>query len=159
MPVSEATPAFYRGAPYPDSQLLVRNEDGTPNSQTNPAARGSVVTVAVNGLGAYTVAGDSIVPATPLPLTINGVEAPGADTNLLAIPGMKGLVTCKKVYVPGSEVDGPTSVRVQLLWQNSPDWMPSSMWNQVMAMPPEAPHHPVTKSCMAAFAPQCWYLS
>lgn len=100
MPVANATPALYHVNPYPDQQGLVLNQDGTLNSPANPAAQGSIISVALNGIGAYTVSGSSIVPALPVSIFVYGQYAYGVDANLLPAPGLSGPVPFVKVYVP-----------------------------------------------------------
>ena len=98
MPVVVATPTLYVSGP--DSQALAFNEDGTSNSSTNPAAQGSILSFAINGIGQYSFSGNSIVPAQPLHVFILPAEADGLDANLLPAPGLKGLVPFVKVRVP-----------------------------------------------------------
>ena len=93
-------PTLYHPNPYPDLQTLIYNSDGTLNSAANPAERGSVVAIAVNGVGAYTISGVSIVPALPFKVGVSFVYADGVDANLLPVPGLPGLVPFVKVLVP-----------------------------------------------------------
>ena len=129
MPVAARTLALYRANPYPDLQALILNADGSQNSEANPAAQGSVVAVAVNGLGKYSTSGGSIVPQQAPQISINGQYALGADANLLPAPGYPGALPFVKVYVPEASVSGPTSVPVlagnAVPW---PPWSVLSMW-------------------------------
>jgi uncharacterized protein (TIGR03437 family) len=99
-PVAPAVPTLYHPNPYPDLQTSIYNSDGSLNSATNPAERGSVVAIAVNGVGAYTVSGVSIVPALPFQVRVSFVYADGVDANLLPVPGLPGVVPFVKVLVP-----------------------------------------------------------
>jgi uncharacterized protein (TIGR03437 family) len=51
MPVAVAAPAVYTVDESGVGQAAVQNEDGSANSLTNPAARGSTVTILLNGVG------------------------------------------------------------------------------------------------------------
>jgi uncharacterized protein (TIGR03437 family) len=50
MPVAVAAPAVYTADGSGVGQATVYNEDGSANSGTNPAARGSTVTILLNGV-------------------------------------------------------------------------------------------------------------
>ena len=129
VPMVQRTPALYGANPYPDLQALVLNADGSVNSEANPAARGSLVAVAVNGYGKYSGPGPSIVFEQTPDISINNQYAYGADTVLLPAPGFQGLLTFVKVYVPDTTITGPTPVPVQAgLAVPWPPWIVSSMW-------------------------------
>ena len=129
MPTTDQTLALYRAHPYPEPQALVFNQDGSLNSEANPAAHGSVVAIAVNGLGRYSVSGASIVVERVPAISINGEYANGVDANLLPAPGFAGQLTFLKVYVPDTAVSGTTPVPVLVgdaaPW---PPWSVLTMW-------------------------------
>jgi uncharacterized protein (TIGR03437 family) len=64
--VAPAAPAFFRS--YTSPQGAIVNEDGTPNSASNPAQRGSVVSIFGTGAGPTAPASTTggIAPLTPL---------------------------------------------------------------------------------------------
>ena len=51
MPVAASAPALYTSDGSGVGQSAIYNEDGSPNSAENPAARGSIVTILANALG------------------------------------------------------------------------------------------------------------
>ena len=91
LPVSLATPAVFGT----DGEPAILNQDGTLNSQENPAARGSVVSVYATGAGQTTPPGvDGQLVAGELPLTNLRVTATmgGVPTEVLYAGGAPGLV-------------------------------------------------------------------
>jgi uncharacterized protein (TIGR03437 family) len=80
-PVTATSPAFFSD---PSGQGAILNEDGTRNSASNPAKKGSVVSIFGTGAGATAPAGitGGIAPLTPLALLtlpvsvqVNGIDA------------------------------------------------------------------------------------
>lgn len=84
LPVAAAVPGIFTATESGSGQAAVINQDGTLNSISNPAARGSVITFYVEGAGAMspsvpdgTVTGDSNfpMPAQSVAVSIRGVSA------------------------------------------------------------------------------------
>lgn len=91
LPVSLATPAVFETEGGP----AILNQDGTLNSQENPAARGSIVSVYATGAGQTTLPGvDGQLVAGELPLTNLRVTATMGDipAEVLYAGGAPGLV-------------------------------------------------------------------
>jgi hypothetical protein len=83
-----------------EGQALALNEDGTLNAAMNPAARGSIIGIALNGLGKLQEIGSSVVPGFQLSVYFEHIYAYGVDANLLPLPGIPAEVVFVKVYVP-----------------------------------------------------------
>ena len=78
--VTTASPAFFTFASSGRGPGALLNQDGSLNSATNPAARGSVVVLYATGEGATTPAGVDGKPAiAPLPKPVLPVEVRIAD--------------------------------------------------------------------------------
>jgi uncharacterized protein (TIGR03437 family) len=89
MPVAVAAPALYTADSSGVGQGTVYNEDGSANSVTNPAARGSTVTILLNGVG-------------DLPLNVSiTLGAPVVDMHVV------GDVTRVSVRVPDISTQSP----------------------------------------------------
>lgn len=116
MPVAAASPVLYNGDNYASSQALILNEDGTQNSASQPAARGSIVSLAVNGAGRFTASGSTATLDNPIDIAIANHPAPGVDAILMPAPGLKGDVLFIRVRVPDDvEVPGtPVEVPVDI---------------------------------------------
>ncbi len=118
-------------------EALVLHEDGSVNSQNNPAPRGSVVTFLVNGVGPLRAEGGSVVPPEPLEVYVAGAYAQGVDAQLLPVAGLAGRVLRLKVYVPEpppnavTELPAEVGVNVKIGNQYSAyqQW-PLTMWIQ-----------------------------
>lgn len=101
-----AQPAFFtmqQGV----GQAIAINEDGTLNSESNPAARGSIVTLFATGDGATDPAGTDGLPASaaspPRPAQPVSVRVGSADAEVLfagRAPGLVGLMQLN-VRLPG----------------------------------------------------------
>jgi uncharacterized protein (TIGR03437 family) len=73
LPVSESAPGIFTVA-NGTGQALAVNEDGTTNSESNPAARGSVITLYATGEGQTDLPGvDGRLAAAPYPRPVLGV--------------------------------------------------------------------------------------
>jgi uncharacterized protein (TIGR03437 family) len=92
-------------------QGTILNQDGTPNSASNPATRGSVVSVYATGLGVTNplIADGSVpqtasaIPVLPVAATIGGQTA--TVTSSYAAPGMLGVFVAN-IQVPSSAAPG-----------------------------------------------------
>ena len=99
-PVAAASPGIYSvdGSGYGQGYIL--NSDGTLNSPSNPAAKGSVITMFVNGVGNFTLDGIYAVVAQPVAVFIDGVYAYGVAATLQPLPGVPEITYALSVYVP-----------------------------------------------------------
>lgn len=109
IPVNAAVPAIFTSTETGHGQAAVFNQDGTLNSISNPAARGSIITFYVEGAGAMSpgvpdgsVTGYSGEPAPALPVTVS-IRGVTATTQYAAsAPGyVSGLIQVN-VVVPTS---------------------------------------------------------
>ena len=66
VPVANEAPALFTGSAAAGNQAAANNQDGSLNSQSNPAARGSIVSLYGTGLG---ISGD------PVSVTFDGYAA------------------------------------------------------------------------------------
>jgi uncharacterized protein (TIGR03437 family) len=114
MPTAATSPVLYNGDGYASTEALILNEDGTQNSASRPAPRGSVVGFAVNGAGSYTVSGSAVTLANPIEISVAGLPTQGVGAVLMPAPGLKGDVLFIQAKVP-DDIDvpaGPVSVPV-----------------------------------------------
>jgi uncharacterized protein (TIGR03437 family) len=97
--------------------LTVLNQDGTANSASNPAQRGSVIVLYVSGLGVTTpLSVDGLVNTAPLPVPVAtfGVSATAFTLEFVgAAPGLiAGITQVNLLIPPGSVLSGNASVSV-----------------------------------------------
>jgi uncharacterized protein (TIGR03437 family) len=99
--------------------LTVLNQDGTANSASNPAQRGSVIVLYVSGMGVTTpLSVDGLVTTAPQPVPVQpvGVFLPGGGVTpqfIGAAPGLIAGITQVNVLIPaGSTFTGNSSVSV-----------------------------------------------
>jgi uncharacterized protein (TIGR03437 family) len=71
------------------TQVAVVNQDGSPNSNLNPAVRGQTVSIYATGLGIVTQQGDVSVVISPVSATIAGVDLTPSFAGLA--PGLSGV--------------------------------------------------------------------
>lgn len=109
MPVTAAVPAIFTTTGTGHGQAAVLNQDGTLNSISNPAARGSVITFFAEGAGAMSPsAADGSTPTggnLPMPALTVTVSIRGADAGVQfagAAPGYVSGLLQVNVVVPGS---------------------------------------------------------
>ena len=103
---SVAAPAIYTQDGSGRGEALVFHEDGTLNSPGNPAAPGSIIAVACNGVGRVTFDGDYAVAATPVSVYVDGFYADGVDAHMVQLPGIPGDTYVIRVYVPNPRIPG-----------------------------------------------------
>ncbi len=115
-----ASPALFTVDASGTGQALALNDDGTLNSADNPAARGSVIGLAVNGLGKHRMEGGSVVPPHRLSVFFDNAYANGVDANLVAVAGLPAPVVVVKVVVPSSYLFAPSQSfpRAVRVWIN-----------------------------------------
>lgn len=99
-------PAIYTRDLSGHGEGLVFHEDGSLNSADNPAAPGSIITVACTGVGHVGFDGDYAVADTPVSVYVDGFYANGVDAHMVRIPGIDGDVYAIRVYVPDPKIDG-----------------------------------------------------
>jgi uncharacterized protein (TIGR03437 family) len=118
VPVQASFPGLFAQRSGGTGQAKAANQDGTLNSVTNPAKRGSYVTVYGIGLGAVNpsaVAGQ-VPPTSPLSLAVNPVAAsiggvPATVSFAGLAPGYAGLYQIN-ILVPDAVADGAQEVIV-----------------------------------------------
>src|SRR5262249_27971770 len=86
LPVADAVPALFTVDMNGTGQAAVLNQDGSPNAPTNPAGRGSAISIYMTGAGRFTPsikdgASGPLTPPFPMPVSavsvaIGGVPAP-----------------------------------------------------------------------------------
>jgi len=110
--VTESAPGIFTANATGTGQGAILNEDGTLNSASKPARRGSLVTLFATGEGQTSPPGvDGKVAADPLPrpmlrvlVFICGQEAPVNDA--VCAPGLAGVLRVR-AWVPGPIAPGP----------------------------------------------------
>jgi uncharacterized protein (TIGR03437 family) len=123
--VAAARPAIFTTNEQGTGPGAIRNQDSSPNSASNAAARGSVVQVYATGLGATNpvVPSGQPAPADPLSHVVAGVEAriggqPAAVEFAGLAPDYVGLYQVNVVVPPGAE-PGP-AVELTLIQNGVP---------------------------------------
>jgi uncharacterized protein (TIGR03437 family) len=101
-----AAPAIYTRDGSGHGEALVFHEDGSLNSPDNPAAPGSIIAIACNGVGRITFDGDYAVAERPVSVYVDGFYANGVDAHMAQIPGIPGDTYVIRVYVPVPKIDG-----------------------------------------------------
>ena len=114
---AEASPALFTADGSGTGQALAFNADGTLNSASSPAPRGSILGLLVNGLGKHRIEGASVVPPHTLSVIFDNTYAYGVDANLISAPGLPGPAVQVKVFVPSNfsfvpTQSFPTAIRV-----------------------------------------------
>ena len=90
LPGAIAAPAIYAQDGSGQGLGLIFNEDGSLNGAANPAAPGSVISVACNGIG----------PSTPVSVYIDGSLAKLVDAQVQSLAGLPGAATILRVRIP-----------------------------------------------------------
>ncbi len=101
VPAAAASPAIYSvdGSGYGQGYIL--NSDGTMNSQSNPAAPGSAITIFVAAPGPYTVMnGYAVTEQTPAVFLDGGIYCDGIAAVIGPVSGLPGNVYQISVYIP-----------------------------------------------------------
>ncbi len=108
LPVVVAAPGIFTMTKNGSGQAAILNQDSTVNSLSNPAARGSIVSVYMTGVGSLkpSIADGSIgplVPPFPAPVATIGVTIGGVDAQVTfagQAPGLIAGATQVNVEVP-----------------------------------------------------------
>jgi uncharacterized protein (TIGR03437 family) len=126
-PVSTADPALFTMDASGQGQAAALNSDGTLNGKTNPAARGTFVTLFGSGFGEWNqlVPDGAVIGSTPpTPKTPVSVTIGGSDAKVLyagGAPGLvNGVVAVVAVIPDGVEAGDAVSVVVTVGDQSSP---------------------------------------
>jgi uncharacterized protein (TIGR03437 family) len=120
LPVVNAAPALFTADSSGRGPGAILNENSTPNSAANPAARGSVVVLYLTGEGATSPAGvDGKPAAVPLPaprlpvaVSIGGVDAPVLYAG--GAPGLVAGVMQVNVRIPAGVPPGSQPIIVNV---------------------------------------------
>jgi uncharacterized protein (TIGR03437 family) len=113
MPVQSASPALFALDATGGGQGAILNQDGSVNSRTNPASRGSVVVLYATGGGLTapaSVDGLLTAPPYPMPMLPVSVSIDGMPAQVLyagAAPGLVAGVMQINVVVPASAPPEP----------------------------------------------------
>jgi uncharacterized protein (TIGR03437 family) len=91
--IAANAPAIFLMGNLPQGAVV--NEDGSQNSDLNPAVRGHVVTIYATGLGTVTQQGDSSVVTMPVSVVVAGAELTPSFAGLAA-----GLIGVYQVSLP-----------------------------------------------------------
>jgi uncharacterized protein (TIGR03437 family) len=111
--VQPASPAVFSFDRSGGGQGAILNQDGSPNSQTNPAARGSVVAIYGTGAGVTTPSStDGLLTSKPyptpmLPVTVSIDGKPAQVIYAGAAPGLVAGVMQINVMVPATATQSP----------------------------------------------------
>lgn len=110
--VASAAPGIFSADGSGFGQGYILNADGTLNSQSNPAAAGSEITLWVTGAG---------ISGQPAAVFVNGIPAPLVSAAFGQVPGLPGIVDQITVTVRSSAValGSPAGVIVQVNGANS----------------------------------------
>jgi len=110
-PVQPATPAIFLSGGY----AAALNQDGTINSQSNPAPAGSVVSIFATGLGAITPAPpDGSVIGSPLPLQDLQMSVLAGRVNPTSNTLVLGNVNVLYAGPAPSEIEGLSQINFQI---------------------------------------------
>ena len=108
VPVADAAPGIFTDQRKGNGTPVILNSDGTLNSATNPAEKGSVIAFFATGEGVLnTLAVDGRLPAAPLqtpqlPVVVR-INNGGVDvSDARAVPGIPGQMQVNAVIHPGS---------------------------------------------------------
>jgi len=118
--VQAANPAVFTSTSEPTGPALALNQDGTLNSSTNPAAKGSVVVLYATGTGQTSPAGvDGLAPSSSTPPLVKlPVLFTIGSTNATVLyagdaPGFVGL-TQLNIEVPTSAPSGAQPITLEV---------------------------------------------
>ncbi len=117
-----ASPGIYSEDNSGFGQGYILNADGSRNSQSNPAAPGSAITIFATGVGLFSKVGPYAVTDQPVAVFVNGFYASGIAAVIKRVSGLPG-----EVYEIGVHIPDPAT----LVSQN-PDLLN-------FKMPPEVP--------------------
>lgn len=124
VPVIATAPAIYTESVDGTGQVRAANQDGSMNSTTSPAAKGSTIVMYATGLGAANpqIPAGTAPPSSPLSTvsgvtaTIGGVNAPVSFAGLA--PGLPGLYQLN-IQIPSTASSGADELIVSVPNQSS----------------------------------------
>jgi uncharacterized protein (TIGR03437 family) len=128
LPAAGASPGIYSVDNSGFGQGYILNADGTRNSQSNPAAQGSGVTILATGVGPFSLAGPFAVTDQTVAVFIDEHYANGIAAAIKQVPGLPGEVYAIGVYVPDlgkltnpsnpnvTMFVGPAESQIVILW-------------------------------------------
>jgi uncharacterized protein (TIGR03437 family) len=100
LPAASASPGIYSAGNTGFGQGYILNADGTRNSQSNPAAQGSPITILATGVGPFSLAGSFAVADQTVAVFIDEHYANGIAAQVKKAPGLPGDVYAIGVFVP-----------------------------------------------------------
>ena len=100
MPDKPGAPGIFSVDGSGVGQGYILNADGTPNSPSNPAAVGSVITIFATGPGPITMAGPFAVTQVVPAVFIDGFYANGVAARIGPVAGLPGNVYQLSVIIP-----------------------------------------------------------
>jgi uncharacterized protein (TIGR03437 family) len=120
LPVAAAAPGLFSASATGSGNGAIYNQDGTANSATNPAAKGSVIVLYGTGEGQTAPAGvtgrlaTSVYPkpALPVKVSIGGIDATAGIAYLGAVPTLVAGIFQINVAVPSGVASGAQPVVV-----------------------------------------------
>jgi uncharacterized protein (TIGR03437 family) len=120
LPVVAAAPGVFTTNGSGKGQGAILNQDGTINSSSNPAARGSVISVFMTGAGAMTpyIAVGSLGPLSPpFPKPVQGIAASIGTVNAPVMfvgqaPGLIAGAVQLNLQIPSDAPRGATTLTV-----------------------------------------------
>jgi uncharacterized protein (TIGR03437 family) len=96
VPVQDVTPALFTSDGSGQGQLAALNQDGTVNSASNPAAKGSIVVLYGTGVGVLNppVSDGTLTSSTPFPIPLSPIQVSigGQTATVLYAGAAPGLV-------------------------------------------------------------------
>jgi uncharacterized protein (TIGR03437 family) len=104
MPGAAAAPAIYTQDDSGTGLGVIFNEDGSLNTTDNPAAPGSEIAIACNGIGLD----------TPVKVYIDGSLAQFLDATAQALPGLPGNVVVVRARIPVTKLPALVSVMLNV---------------------------------------------
>ena len=112
MPTAEAAPGIFTVNGTGFGQGLILNDDGTLNSEDNRAAPGSIVTIAVTGLGRTVVESGETWPAAEENVYIGHWWTPVVGGEIRELPDAPGQVLLLRVPVPDPHLDNEPDFQI-----------------------------------------------
>jgi uncharacterized protein (TIGR03437 family) len=103
---ASAAPTIYTLDGSGRGNALVFHEDGSLNSPANPAAPGSVIAIACNGIGPVKLVGEYAVAENTVSVYVDGFYAIGVDAHMMQLPGVPGETYVIRVRVPDPQIAG-----------------------------------------------------
>lgn len=100
VPAAAASPGIYSVDGSGVGQGYILNADGTRNSQSNPAAPGSAITILATGVGPFSLSGPFVVLDQPVAVFVDDFYATGIAAVMKKVLSLPGDVYAISVYIP-----------------------------------------------------------